>query len=155
MIFVESVADERKVRLNIPDVLSLVSYQCRLFQRDKEDMFANSNPLSPQPLDTRSAQSALLSGTIHEVRADDAICWLEISSGVQVKFSVPLTLLAHLEAKPGLELLWSPGKEGDLPIFWKREPEPPDADLIREVKARYQRIRNTLKNWQPHAPEDE
>jgi hypothetical protein len=83
------------------------------------------------------------------------VCWLEVGPGTLVKFSVPLAFLAHLEPEPGLELLWSPGKEGELPTFRRREPEPPDPELVREVRERYQRIRNSLETWQPHVPEDE
>jgi hypothetical protein len=155
MIFVESIADEGKVRLGFPDVLSLVSFDCRLFQRPRDEVtFATSDPCHQEP-DANGVAPRLLSGTIDKVREADAICWLEICPGDRVKFAVPLALLHHLNPQPGLELFWSPGKEGETPVFWKREPGPPDPELIREVEERYRRIRDTLRTWQPRLPEDE
>src|SRR5262249_38400491 len=139
--------------LGFPDVISQVSYDCRLFQRDEEDPFATTDaPL--QTSDAKAAAPALLSGTVHEVRADDAICWLEIGDGVRVKFSVPLPVLAHLEPQPGLELLWSPGKEGESPKFWKREPEPPNAELLAEFEELSRRFHDDLKHRKPRLPKD-
>jgi hypothetical protein len=64
MIFVESVADEGNVRLGFPDVLSLVSYDCRLFLRaGEEDPFAISDLPSQKQSNAKSAEPALLSGT--------------------------------------------------------------------------------------------
>jgi hypothetical protein len=154
IIFVESVADEGKIRLGFPDVVSLVSYDCRLFRRDEEDPFATSGPVREGPDATAEAPS-ILPGTVHEVREADALCWLEVSPGVRVKFAVPLSLLQHVDPQPGLELLWSPGKEGESPAFWRREPEPPDPGMIREVKELNQRFRDSLKSWRPRLPEDE
>jgi hypothetical protein len=153
VIFVESVADERKVRLGLPDVLSQVSYDCRLFLRDEEDPFATSGA-PRQGADGNGEPLGTLSGTVQEVREAEALCWLEVGPGTRVKFSVPLSLLAHLNPQPGLDLLWSPGKKGELPTFRMGEPELPDPELIRQVNERYGRIRNTLKSWQPHLPED-
>ena len=62
-----------------------------------------------------------LTGLVEEIHATEAVCWLEISPGNLVKFAVPLPLLAHLDPKRGLELLWDPGKEGESPTFWRRE----------------------------------
>ncbi len=154
MIFAESVADERNVRLGFPDVLSLVSEDCRLFQRaGEEDPFATSDPL-PQEPDANSQASGVLSGTVHEVREADAVCWLEVSPGVRVKFSVPLALLRHLDPQPDLELLWSPGKEGESPTFWRREPEPPDPRLLREFEELTRRFHEDLKYRKPRLPRD-
>jgi hypothetical protein len=95
-----------------------------------------------------------LTGTVHEVEASDAVCWLEVGSGVRVKFAVPLPLLRHLNPRPGLELLWSPGKDGGDPEFWERPPETPDPNLIQEVKKLNHRFREGLKNWHPRVPEE-
>src|SRR5262249_35685637 len=143
MIFVESAADEEKVRLGFPDVLSLVSYECRLFKRDKQDQFAASDASVLQRSELSIEEPALLSGTLQEVHESYALCWLEVSPGVRVKFSVPLTLLAGLNPQPNMELLWYLGKEGESPTFRKREPKPANPELVREVKERYQSIRNT------------
>jgi hypothetical protein len=155
MIFVESIIDERKIRLGFPDVLSLVSYDCRLFLRTgEENPFAASEGQMGGAAQTGEAAAAL-SGTVEEVRAEDAVCWLEVGPGTLVKFAVPLPLLRHLDPQPGLELRWTPGTEGESPKFWRREPESPDPELIREVKELNQRFREGLKTWQPRLPEDE
>jgi hypothetical protein len=155
MIFVESVADERKVRLAFPDVLSQVSYDCRLFLRAGEgNPFATSEGERQEP-GPGPAAPPVLAGTVDAVRTDDAICWLEIAPGTLVKFAVPLALLSHLDPQPGLELLWSPGKERDAPTFWKRRPEPPDPERIREVRELNRRFREGLESWDPCLPQDE
>jgi hypothetical protein len=154
MVFVESVADERKVRLGLPDVLSQVSYDCRLFQlASEEDPFATSAPLQQDP-DAGNQTPGGLSGTVLEVGADEAVCWLEVGPGVRVRFSVPLSQLRHLDPQPGLELLWSPGREGDLPEFRKREPEPPDPNLLREFEELSRRFHEDLKHREKHLPQD-
>jgi hypothetical protein len=107
-----------------------------------------------QESDANGETRATLSGTVHEVHEADAVCWLEVGPGVRVKFSVPLALLRHLNPQPGLELLWSPGKQGESPTFWKREPERPDPAMIREVEELNRRFRESLKTWQPRLPED-
>src|SRR5262249_53304156 len=96
IVFVESVTDERKVRLAFPDVFSLVSYDCRLFRRaGEEDPFATGDG-QRQEFGPKDEVPAALSGTVQEVRADDAVCWLEVGPGALVKFAVPLSLLRHL-----------------------------------------------------------
>jgi hypothetical protein len=155
MIFVESVADEGKVRRDFPDVLSQVSYDCRLFLRaGEEDPFATSDGQRQDSGPTNEAPAAL-SGTVEAVRADDAVCWLEVGPGTLVKFAVPLIHLRHLDPQPGLELLWSPGNEREAPLFWKREPKSPDPEMIREVRELNQRFREGLKNWKPRSPDNE
>src|SRR5262249_53586917 len=85
IIFVESVADEGRIWLGLPDVLSLVSYGCHLFQRAGEkDPFATSAPLQ-QETDAKNETPGGLSGTVLEVGADDAVCWLEVGPGVRVR----------------------------------------------------------------------
>src|SRR5262249_9325124 len=96
IIFVESAADEDKVRLGFPDVLSLVSYDCHLCQREEQNLLAASDAPAAQQSEMWIKEAALLSGTLQEVRDVDALCWLEVSPGVRVNFSVPLTLLAGL-----------------------------------------------------------
>jgi hypothetical protein len=152
MIFVESVADEGKVRLGFPDVLSLMSYDCRLFQRDEENLF---DPAAWQQADANGEKATHLSGVVHEVHEADAVCWLEVGPGVRVKFSVPLTLLSHLNPQPGLKLLWDPGKEGESPRFWKYEPEPPNPQLLDEFEKLSRRFHEDLKHRKPRLPKDE
>jgi hypothetical protein len=155
MIFVESVADERRIRLGFPDVLSLVSYDCRLFLRaGEEDLFAMSNGQRETPGPMGEAAAAL-SGTVDEVRADDAVCWLEIAPGTLVRFAVPLHLLRHLHPERGLELCWSPGKGGEAPMFWRRLPEPPDPTLLSEFDALSRRFHEDLKHRKRRLPKDE
>jgi hypothetical protein len=153
MIFVESIADERRIRLAFPDVLSLVSYDCRLFLRTgEEDPFATSEGL--QETGPKGEAPAALSGTVHEVRADDAVCWLEVGPGTLVKFAVPLPLLRHLDPQPGLELLWSPGNAGVAPTFWKRHPEPPDRNLQRAFEELSRRFHEDLKHRKQRLAKD-
>jgi hypothetical protein len=154
MIFVESVTDERRVRLGFPDVLSQVSYDCRLFLRaGEEDPFATID--GRQTVSGQKADApAPLSGTVHEVRADDAVCWLEIAPGTLVKFAVPLPLLRHLNPQPGLELLWFPGNEREAPRFWKPQPEPPDPTLLKEFEELSRRFHEDLKHRKRRSPNE-
>jgi hypothetical protein len=155
MIFVESIADEREVRLDFPDVVSQVSYDCRLFLRAGEpDLFATGDPPAQQQADANGEKLTTLSGTVHEVRETEALCWLEIAPGNRLLFSVPFAHIAHLNPQPGLELLWSPGKSGELPTFWKREPEEPDPQLLAEFEELTGRFHKDLKHRKQRLPKD-
>lgn len=137
-----------------PDVLSQVSYDCRLFRRaGEEDAFATSEghqQVSGPSDDPRTP----LSGTVQEVRSDDVVCWLEVAPGTRVKFAVPIALLRHLAPQPGLELCWSPGTGSDDPTFWKRQPEPPDPALLREFDDLTRRFHEDLKHRKRRVPKD-
>lgn len=137
MIFVESVADEGKIRLAFPDVLSQVSYDCRLFLRaGEEDPFEalQGGPSAIGKEVEGVPNAAELSGEILQVGETDALCWLEVSPGVRVKFQVPLNLLQHLRPRVGQRFLWSPATEGQPVQFRERKPEPPDHQLLEEIE---------------------
>jgi hypothetical protein len=153
-IFVESVSDEKKVRAGFRDLVSQVNYNCRLFQQVGEEEPSQQVHSLPQQADAKNRMPPVFSGTVHEVRQTDAVCWLEIAAGIRVKFAVPLDLLRHLDPQPGLEVLWSPGKERELPTFHKRIPEPPDPELLREVEELNRQFREKLKSWRPRSPDN-
>ena len=135
-------------------MLSQVSYDCRLFLRaGEEDPFAPSEG-QHQGSARKGEAPAALSGTVQEVRADDAVCWLEVARGTLVKFAVPLPLLRHLDPQPGLELLWSPGNEREAPTFWKHQPEPAAPDLLREFEALSSRFHEDLEHRKRRLPKD-
>lgn len=101
-----------------------------------------------------SPEQQELSGEILEIHEKDAICWLEVAPGVQVKSQISLEFLQHLRPEIGKQFQWSPGMDGRPDQFHEQTSELPDPELLQEFEETNCRFHKVLQPRQLRIEED-